>query len=59
LDEDEDLRENITTVEQVEVDGHRYQRLDQPSSATYHGRWGNHLIHEALYREVGAHNGPP
>ena len=58
LDEDEDLRENITTAEQVDVDGRRYRRLEQASSATYYGRWGSHPIEEPLYREVGVHNGP-
>jgi hypothetical protein len=58
LDEDEDLHENLTTAEQVEVDGRTYQRLEQPSSATYYGRWGHHEIEEPLYREVGVHNGP-
>jgi len=58
LDADEDLRESITTAEEVEVEGHRYRRLEQASSATYHSRWGSHPIEEALYREVGVHNGP-
>ncbi len=57
-DADVDLREAITTAEQVEVDGCCYRRLAQPSSATYHGRWGDHHIDEALYRQVGVHNGP-
>jgi hypothetical protein len=55
---DTQLREEITTAEQIEVNGDRYRRLDQPSSATYHGRWGDHHIEEALYRKVGVHNGP-
>jgi hypothetical protein len=58
LDEDEDLRENLTTAERVEVEGRVYQRLEQPSSATYYGRWGSHDVAEPLYREVGLHNGP-
>src|ERR1044071_5945486 len=53
LDEDEDLRENITTAEQADVDGRRYRRVEQASSATYYGRWGSHPIEEPLYREVG------
>ena len=57
-DTDLDLREAITTAEEVEVDGCQYRRLDQDSSATYHGRWGSHHIEEALYRKVGVHNGP-
>jgi hypothetical protein len=55
---DRNLREAITTADEVEVDGRRYRRLEQASSATYYGRWGSHSIAEALYREVGVHNGP-
>jgi hypothetical protein len=58
LDTEQDLREAITTAEEIEVDGRRYRPLAQASSATYHGRWGSHHIEEALYREVGVHNGP-
>jgi hypothetical protein len=58
LDTDEELRETITTTEEVEVEGRRYRRLEQASSATYYSRWGNHEIEEPLYREVGVHNGP-
>lgn len=54
---DQNLREAITTADEVEVEGRRYHRLEQESSATYYGRWGSHLIEEALYREVGVHNG--
>lgn len=57
-DADEDLREMLTTADEVEVDGHRYHRLEQSSSAIYHGRWGSHHIEEPLYRKVGVHNGP-
>jgi hypothetical protein len=42
----------------VDIDGQRDRRLKQASSATYYGRWGAHEIEEALYREVGLHNGP-
>jgi hypothetical protein len=55
---DRDLREAITSADEVEVDGRRYRRLDQASSATYYGRYGSHPIEESLYREVGVHNGP-
>lgn len=55
---DTQLREEIATTEEVEVDGRQYRRLDQPSSATYHGRWGDHHVEEALYRQVGVRNGP-
>jgi len=55
---DQRLREAITTADEVEVEGRRYSRLEQASSATYYGRWGSHPIEEALYREVGIHNGP-
>lgn len=54
---DRDLREAITSADEVEVDGRRFRRLDQASSATYYGRYGSHPIEEALYREVGIHNG--
>jgi hypothetical protein len=55
---DDNLHKAITTAEEVEVDGCWYRRLDQPSSATYHGRWGDHHLEESLYRKVGVHNGP-
>lgn len=58
LDEDDDLRALIVDAEQVEVEGKLYEQLDQPSSATYHGWWGEHHVEEALYREVGVRNGP-
>lgn len=58
LDADLDLHEAITTTEEVEVDGHWYRRLEQPSSATYYSRYGEHHIDEALYRKVGVRNGP-
>lgn len=57
-DTDDDLRESITDAEEVEVDGKRFARMSQPSSATYFGRWGQHHVDEPLYREVGVHNGP-
>ncbi|NVB38408.1 hypothetical protein G6O69_17185 [Pseudenhygromyxa sp. WMMC2535] len=56
--EDDDLRESVSEADVVEVGGRRYARLSQRSSATYHGRWGPHTIEEALYRELGVHNGP-
>jgi hypothetical protein len=58
LDADRDLRERVTNVDEVEVEGRRYRRLEQGSSATYFGRWGSHFIEEPLYREVGVHDGP-
>jgi len=57
-DADTDIRESVTDADEVEVEGRRYRRMEQPSSATYFGRWGPHTIEEALYREVGVHNGP-
>lgn len=57
-DADRDLRGMITSAEEIEIEGHRYRKLDQPSSATYFGRWGSHFIEEPLYREMGVHNGP-
>jgi hypothetical protein len=56
--EDQDLREAVTIADKVAVDGRRYGRLNQSSSATYFGRWGSHDVEEALYREAGVHNGP-
>lgn len=56
--EDKDLRGAVTTAFEVEVEGKRYGRLEQASGATYYGRWGSHEVEEALYREVGVHNGP-
>lgn len=58
LDADEDLRELVTSADEVIVERRRYRRLDLASSATYYSRWGSHPIEEALYREVGVRNGP-
>ena len=55
---DNRLHEKVTTADEVEMEGRRYHRLEQDSSATYHCPWGSHRIEEALYREVGVHNGP-
>ena len=56
--EDTKLRGAVTTAAEVEVEGRRYSRLKQASSAAYYGKWGAHEIEEPLYREVGVHNGP-
>ena len=56
-DEEERLKNAVTKAERVNVDGKSFQRLSQSSSATYFGRFGAHRIEEALYREVGVHNG--
>ena len=56
--EDADLRGAVTTAAEVKIEGKRYGRLNQSSSATYYGRWGSHDVEEPLYREVGVHNGP-
>jgi hypothetical protein len=58
LDADQDLRDEVTTAAEVEIDGCRYRRLKQRSSAIYFSRWGNHHIKEPLYRTVGVRNGP-
>jgi hypothetical protein len=58
LTTDNKLRRAVTTADEVEVDGCCYRRLDQPSSAIYYSRWGDHYIEEPLYRQVGVHNGP-
>jgi hypothetical protein len=57
-DGEKDLKGLVTDDEEVDIDGKRHRRLKQASSATYYGRWGPHEIEEALYREVGVHNGP-
>jgi len=56
-DAEKDLKKQVTDEDEVEVDGRRYRRLEQPSSAVYYGRWGPHEVEEALYREIGVHNG--
>lgn len=57
-DGEKDLNELVTDDDEVEIDGKRYRRLDQASSAVYYGRWGPHEVEEPLYRELGMHNGP-
>ncbi len=44
--EDEDLRESVATTDSVQINGKAYKRLEQPSSATYYGRWGKHFVEE-------------
>lgn len=56
--ENRQLRELVITAAEIEIDGVRYRRLDQPSSATYFGRWGGHEIVEPLYRATEVRNGP-
>jgi hypothetical protein len=56
-DAEKDLKQQVTDEGEVEIDGRRYRRLAQPSSAVYYGRWGQHEVEEALYREIGIHNG--
>lgn len=56
-DAEKDLKKQVADDDEVEIDGRRYRRLGQPSSAVYYGRWGAHEVEEALYREVGVHNG--
>jgi hypothetical protein len=58
LAEELKLQRRGTDAKEVEVGGQRYRRLEQPSSATYHGCWGSHVVEEPLYRKVGQHNGP-
>ncbi len=57
-DADDDLQESVSDAAEVEVGDKLYRRMEQASSATYDGRWGPHRVAEALYREVGVHNGP-
>jgi hypothetical protein len=58
LYERERLRALVTTAERIAIDEHTYRRLEQPSSATYHGLWGTHVIDEPLYRREDVRNGP-
>jgi hypothetical protein len=58
LDEEQDLQSLVTHADEIEVDGEGYCRLEQPSSADYHGRWGAHHVEEPLYRLEGVRNGP-
>lgn len=55
---DKNLRDVLTIDEEICVEGRRYHRLKQASSATYYSPWGSHPVEEALYREAGVHNGP-
>ena len=58
LDANKDLNELVTDDDEIEIDGIRYRRLEQRSSAVYFGRWGSHELVEPLYRAVGVRNGP-
>ena len=57
-DEERDLKEAVSDADEIEVEGKRFRKLKQSSSATYFGRWGSYPIEEALYRAMGEHNGP-
>ncbi len=57
-DEEKALRELATDDDEVDIEGTRYRRLEQASSAVYCARWGPHEVKESLYRAVGMHNGP-
>jgi hypothetical protein len=56
--EGDDLGRMTTDDEEVDEEDGRWRRLEQPSSATYFGRWGPHEIAERLYRKMGVRNGP-
>lgn len=56
--EDEALQDQVTDADEIDVDGKKYRRMQQASSATYFGRFGVHRVEEPLYREVGVRNGP-
>lgn len=56
-DGEKDLSELTEDDDEVDIAGKRYRKLGQASSAVYYGRWGAHEVEEALYREVGVHNG--
>lgn len=55
---DDDLRRMTTEEAELDEEDGRWSRMEQPSSATYFGRWGPHEIREPLYRKVGVRNGP-
>lgn len=57
-DEEKELAGLVTDDDEVDIEGRRYRRLEQASSAVYYGRWGSHQVEEPLYRELGVHNGP-
>jgi len=57
-EESKDVQEQTTNEDEVEEDGRRYRRMNQPSRRVYFGRWGPHEVLEPLYRAVGVHNGP-
>ncbi len=57
LDEEEDLQGLVTHADEIVVEDKRYRRLEQPSGATYQGRWGVHVVDEPLYRQLGVQNG--
>jgi hypothetical protein len=52
------LQELVVDEKHVEVEGVVYRRLSQQSSASYHGLWGTHVIHEQLYRDTRERGGP-
>lgn len=53
-----DLQRMTTDDDEVEEEDGVNVRLEQPSSATYYGRWGPHTVEEPLHRKVGVRNGP-
>ena len=58
LDEEAALQALVTTAERIDVDGAIHQALKQPSTTTYHGLWGTHVVDEPLYRKEAVRNGP-
>lgn len=51
------LEARVTRAGMVEHDGVTYAPLSQGSAVRCFGLWGAYRIEEALYREVGVHNG--
>lgn len=57
MGEEADLQALRTDAEEVEMGGKIYRRLNQPSSGSYHGRWGTHVVEEPLYRDTSMRAG--
>jgi hypothetical protein len=59
LDEEQDLQRLVEQADEITIEGQRYRRLDQPSSAEYHGRWGMSGGGLCVHREGGETGGDP
>ncbi len=52
------LASHQPTASTIEVEGHRYARVRDPSRGTYFGLRGPMTVERHLFRQVGVHNGP-